>query len=60
VHKCRLSGRMELDAYAACYQARRYCLEGNTEAQVWDGDDLFAQFRRTATGEVVQDGGVDL
>lgn len=60
VHKCRLSGRMDLDAYAACYQARRYVREGNAEAQVLEGANVFARFYRSATGDVIQEGGAVL
>lgn len=60
IHRCQLSGRIHLDAYAACYQARRYVRDGWSEAQVMDGDVVFARFVRGPAGTIAQEGGVDL
>lgn len=60
VHKCGLSGRINLDPYAACHKARWYVRKGAYEAQVMDGDQIYARFSKNAVGEVLQEGGCEL
>ena len=60
VHKCRRSGEITFDAYRACHLARWYCQRGNAEARVMKGAEVFARFWRGPTGEIHQEGGVNL
>lgn len=60
-HTCALSGRADFDAYHACWLARNYVRQGGaSEAIVLQETVQFARFTRSATGDLVQEGGLDL